>query len=532
MTNAALSLPSDLAAAHAMILAERAARLAAETKVDAVLADRRLLDIEIERLKLEIARLRRERFGQSAERSARIEQLELSLESLEETAAELEAAADLRAGAGDEGKTAPKRAKPARRPLPEHLPRLRVIEPAPSACPCCGGALHKLGEDVTETLERIPARWQVIQHVREKFACRSCESITQPPAPFHPIARGRAGANLLADVAFGKFGLHLPLHRQSAAFSREGVELDVSTLADWMGAVSAALRPLADAIAEYVRAGPRIHADDTTVPVLAKGKTKTGRLWAVVRDDRPFGGQAPPAAAYFYSPNRNGEHADAFLKDFTGILQADAFSGFGRLYDPARQPGAMTEAGCWAHGRRKFFEQADLKKAPIAIEAVKRIDALFAIEREINGHSPEARQAARHERSRSLVAELEAWLHQKRATLSAKSELGKAIDYMLKRWPAFALFLADGRVCLSNNAAERALRGVAVGRKNWTFAGSDAGGHRAAALYTLIETAKLNSVDPKAWLADVLQRLPDHPAKRVHELLPWNWQPAAPGNPT
>ncbi len=464
-----------------MILAERAARLAAETEAAAAKADRQTLDIEIERLKLEIARLRRERFGHSAERSARIEQLELSLEDLEETAAAVEVAADV----GTTEVRAFSRRKPARRPLPADLPRVRVVEPAPAACPCCGGALRKLGEDVTETLERIPARWYVIQHVREKFSCRACETITQPPAPFHPIARGRAGANLLAEVVLAKYGLHLPLHRQSAGFAREGVDLDVSTLADWVGAVSVALRPLVDAIAEHVRAGPRIHADDTPVPVLAKGRTKTGRLWTVVRDDRPFGGTAPPAAAYFYSPDRSGEHPQTFLKDFTGIMQADAFSGFGRLYVPGREGGPVIEAACWAHGRRKFYEMADLKKAPIAIEAVKRIDALFAIEREINGRSPEERLAIREVRSRPLVAELEAWLHQKRTTLSAKSQVAKAIDYMLKRWPAFTRFLEDGRVCLSNNAAERALRGIAVGRRNWTFAGSDAGGERAAALYSL-----------------------------------------------
>ncbi len=504
-----------------MIAAERAARLAAEQEAAEAKADRRILDIEIERLKLEIAKLRRDRFGRSAERSAHIEQLELRLEDLEETAAATEAAQ-----APVEEAVAVQKAllrKPARRPLPDHLPRLRVVEPVPAACPCCGGALHKLGEDVTETLERIPARWLVVAHVREKFSCRSCEKITQPPAPFHPISRGRAGPNLLAEVAFSKFGLHLPLHRQSASFAREGVDLDVSTLADWMGAVTVALQPLALAIADHARAGPRIHTDDTPVPVLAKGKTKTGRLWTVVRDDRPFGASDPPAAAYFYSPDRNGEHAESFLAAFKGIMQADAYSGFGRLYDPARKAGLIAEAACWAHGRRKFFELADLKKAPLAIEAVKRINALFAIEREINGLPPEERLALRTKRSHPLVSDLETWLHTKRAGLSAKSEMARAIDYMLKRWEAFTLFLKDGRVCLSNNAAERAVRGIAVGRKNWTFAGSDAGGHRAAAMYTLIETCKLNGIDPHAWLADVLKRLPGHPAKRIHELLPWNW---------
>jgi len=506
-TTADIPLPSDLAAAHAMILAERAARLSAES-------DRRVLDIEIERLKLEIARLKRERYGQSAERSARIEQLELSLEDLEETAAACEAAVEI-----TEAQPQPRR-KPARRPLPDHLPRVRVVEPVPSACPCCGGELSKLGEDVTETLERIPAQWRVIQHVREKFSCRSCQTITQPPAPFHAIARGRAGAGLLADVVFNKFGLHLPLHRQSERFACEGVEIDVSTLADWVGAVSVTLRPLVAAIADHARAGPRVHVDDTPVPVLAKGKTKTGRLWTMVRDDRPFGGNDPPAAAYAYSPDRGGEHAETLLGGFAGIMQADAFAGFNRLYEK----GAVVEAACWAHGRRKFYELAQLKKAPIAIEAVARMDALFAIERDIAGLPTDQRLAARAERSRPLVDDLAAWLHHKRAGLSGKSDTAKAMDYLLKRWPAFTLFLTDGRVDLSNNAAERALRGIAVGRRNWTFAGSDAGGRRAAALYTLIETCKMNGVDPRAWLADVLDRLPGHPARRIDELLPWNWK--------
>jgi len=286
-----------------------------------------------------------------------------------------------------------------------------------------------------------------------------------------------------------------------------------------------ALKPLVAAITDHARAGPRLHVDDTPVPVLAKGKTRTGRLWTMVRDDRPFGGNDLPAAAYFYSPDRSGEHAEAFLTGYAGIMQADAFSGFNRLYDPAREGGTISEAACWAHGRRKFYELAELKKAPIAIEAVARIDALFAVERDIAGLAPDKRLAARAERSRPLVDDLAAWLHQKRTGLSGKADTAKAIDYLLKRWPAFTRFLGDGRVDLSNNTAERALRGIAVGRRNWTFAGSDAGGRRAAALYTLIETAKLNDVDPRAWRrADVLARLPGHPAKRIAELLPWNWK--------
>jgi transposase len=516
VTNTADELPSDLAAAHAMILAERAAR-----REEANL--RLVLDIEIERLRLEIARLRRERFGPSSERSARLEQLELKLEDLEETAAEASAQAT------DQPDASAVRAlthrRPARRPLPEHLPRHRLVHPGPAACPCCGGArFSKLGEDVTESLERLPASWYVIQHVREKFSCRACETISQAPAPFHPISRGRAGPNLLAEVVFGKFGLHLPLHRQSERFAREGVPLEVSTLADWVGAVTVALGPLIAAIEQHVRSAARLHLDDTPVPVLAKGKTRTGRLWTAVRDDCPFGGRDPPAAAYFYSPDRSGEHAERFLDGFTGIVQADAFAGFGRLYEAGQGRMPMCEAGCWAHGRRKFFELADLQKAPLAIEAMARIDAIFAIEREINGLSCEERLTVRAERVRPLVTDLESWLRASRAKLSSKAPLAKAIDYLLKRWPAFTRFLEDGRICLTNNAAERALRGIAVGRRNWTFAGSDAGGRRAAAMYTLIETCRLNAVDPRAWLADVLARLPGHPVQRVHELLPWNWK--------
>lgn len=502
-----------------MILAERQARQAAET---AGAAARLALGIEIERLKLEIARLRRERFGASSERSARIEQLELRLEDLEEAAGEAAAPDDPIAVAGFA------RHKPARRPLPEHLPRHRIVHPGPQACPCCGGtALRKLGEDITETLERIPASWRVIQYVRERFSCRACEAIAQEPAPFHPISRGRAGPELLAEIVFGKFGLHLPLHRQSERFGREGVPIEVSTLADWVGAVAAALAPLVRLIEAHVRAGHRIHLDDTPVPVLARGKTRTGRLWTAIRDDRPFGGPDPPAAAYFYSPDRAGTHAESWLDGYAGTIQADAFSGFGRLYMQHRKPGALIEAACWSHARRKFFELAELQKAPVAIEAVARIDAIFAIERDINGHTPEDRRAARAERSRVLVEALGIWLRASRAKLSPKLKTAVAIDYMLKRWPAFTRFLDDGRVCLSNNAAERALRGIAVGRRNWTFAGSDAGGGRAAALYTLIETAKLNGVDPRAWLADVLARLPGHPAPRAADLLPWNWMISA-----
>lgn len=509
-----------------MIIAQRESLVLAEAKAAAAESVAKSRALEIEQLKYQIAKLKHERYGQSSERSAALEQLELKLSELEEDASEAEAAAQIAVGRAKVEVKSFERRKPARRPLPEHLPRERIVYPSPAACPCCGGALHKIGEDLTETLERIPSRWKVIQHVREKFSCRSCESITQPPAPSHPIERGRAGPLLLAHVLFAKYCLHLPLNRQSTAYGREGIDLSVSTLADWVGACAAALMPIVELVRAHVFAAERIHADDTTVPVLAAGKTRTGRLWTYVRDDQPFGGQDPPAAAFFYSPDRGGEHPQAHLVNYTGLMQADAYSGFNRLYEPSRKGGSIVEAACWAHARRKYFELARLNKAPIAIEAVQRIDALFAIERDIKGMKPDQRVAVRTERSKPLVVELEAWLRAQRAKLSSKSDTAKAIHYSLKRWPALTRFLDDGRLCMTNNAAERSLRCVAVGRHNWTFAGSDEGGRRAAAMYTLIETAKLNDADPQAWLADLLARLPDHPAKRINELLPWKWRPA------
>jgi transposase len=510
-----------------MILAQREALIVAQAKAENAEAEARHRALLIEQMKFTIAKLKHERFGQSSERSAVLEQLELQLADMEEDAAQAEAKAQLAAAATADAQikvAAFERRKPARRPLPEHLPRERVVYPSPSTCPCCGGVLHKLGEDVTETLELIPRQWKVIQHVREKLSCRSCEAITQPPAPSHPIARGRAGPQLLAHILFAKYGLHLPLNRQSAVYAREGIELDVSTLADWVGAAAATLMPLLLLIRAHVFAAERIHADDTTVPVLAKGKTRTGRLWTYVRDDRPFGGRAPPAAVFFYSPDRGGEHPEQHLAGYAGLMQADAYAGFNRLYGAGRKGGPIIEVACWAHARRKFFDLARINQAPIAVEAVERIDALFTIEREINGLMPQERATVRNERSRPLLSALETWLREQRAKLSGQSETAKAIAYSLTRWVALARFIDDGRLCMSNNAAEREIRAVAMGRKNWTFAGSDEGGQRAAAIYTLIQTAKLNDVDPQAWLADVLARLQDHPARRIDELLPWNWK--------
>jgi transposase len=491
---------------------------------------------------LQIAKLTRALYGQHAERSVRlVDQMELAFEELESSATEDELAAE-RAAAKTTNVVAFTRKRPARQPFPEHLPRERVVEPGPQTCQCCGGTrLRKLGEDITETLEVIPRQWKVIQHVREKLTCRDCEKISQAPAPFHVIARGWAGPSLLAMILFEKYGQHQPLNRQAERYAREGVPLSLSTLADQVGACCAVLSPLIGRIEAHVFAAERLHGDDTTVPVLAKGKTDLARCWVYVRDDRPFGGRAPPAAMFFYSRDRSGEHPVRHLADYAGILQADAYGGYNKLYEADRRPGPITEAGCWVHARRPFFVLADIaanarRKAqgktaavisPLALEAVRRIDALFEIERSINGDSPERRRAARQELSAPLVTDLETWLREHRPKLSRGNDLAKAMDYVLKRWPAFTRFLDDGRVCLSNNAAERALRGIALGRKSWLFAGSDRGGQRAAAMYSLIVTAKMNDIDPQAWLADVLARIAEHPARDIDGLLPWNWQPSA-----
>ena len=508
-------LPDDVATLKAMLIASTARVATAEPRA----LD---LDAQIAHLKLMIAKMRRDTFGASSEHGAKlIDQMELQLGELVETVTEGKVASEIAAPVAP----APEQ-KPARRPQPSHLPRERIVHAADAACPCCGGQLRKLGEDVTETLELVPATWKVIQHVREKFSCRTCEKITQAPAPNHPIARGRAGPQLLAHVLFSKYRAHLPLNRQSDMYEAEGVHLDVSTLADWVGASAATLMPLVEEIEKHVLAAERIHADDTTVPVLAKNQCTIGRLWTDVRDDAPFGGQAAPAALFHYSPDRGRAHPERHLAAYSGLMQADAYSGYNGLYAEGRKPGRIVEAARWAHGRRKFFELAELQKAPVAIEAVRRIDKLFAIEREINGRPPDHRRSIRQERSKPLIEALEKWLREERRRLSSKSPVAKAIDYSLKRWLAFTRFLDDGRICMSNNAAERAVRGIAVGRRNWTFCGSDSGGRRAAAIYTLIETCALNDVDAKAWLADVLARIADHPAKRIADLLPWNWKAA------
>jgi transposase len=531
--------PSEIAVLRAALAAAEARAAAAEEELTQARAVVSASDAMIRHLQLQIAKLRREQFGHSAERHARlIEQLEMQLEDLETDLGQDRAKTD--ATVAKTTVAAFERRRPARKPFPEHLPRERVVVEAPAACTCCGSTrIVKMGEDITETLEVIPRQWKVIQTVREKFTCRECEKISQPPAPFHPTPRGWAGPNLLAMVLFEKFGQHQPLNRQAERYAKEGVEISLSTLADQVGACAVALQPIHDLIRTHVLGAERLHADDTTVPLMAKGGTRTARLWTYVRDDRPFAGGAPPAALYSFSTDRRMEHPTRHLAGWTGILQADAYGGYNGVYDAARKPAPVLSALCWSHARRKFFELADIKTtarkgrpiaediSPIALEAVKRIDAIFDVEREITGLTAEVRHEARQRLVRPMVEDLHDWMRAERARMSKHNPVAKAINYMLDedgRWAAFSRFLDDGHICLTNNAAERALRGVALGRKAWLFAGSSRGGDRAAFMYSLIVTAKMNDVDPQAWLADVLARLPDMTLSRLPELLPWNWQ--------
>ena len=493
-------------------------KLDPEELVALVLAQQEQLlsrDTEIEHLKLLIAKLRRAQFGRSSEKLDRqIEQLELRLEALEMDDAE-------NVAARPEAVVKKESAGSARRPLPAHLPReIRTHLPKQEACPDCGGELRKLGEDVSEVLERVPSHFLVLRHVRVKLTCKCCERIVQAEAPSRPIERSIAGPGLLAHVLVSKFSDHLPLYRQSEIYAREGVELDRSTLADWVGASGRLLAPLVEVLRRHVMSAEKLHADDTPVPVLAPGlgKTKTGRLWTYVRDDRPAGDETPPAVWFAYTPDRKGEHPKAHLSHFRGMLQADAYAGFERIYEA----GSIQEAACWAHVRRKFYDLQVAHKSPVAEEALRRIGELYAIEADIRGRKPEERRQVRNERSRPLLDSLKQWLEETLGKLSRKSDTSLAVRYALGRWEALMRYCDDGRLEIDNNAAERALRPVALGRKNYLFAGSDRGGESAAVIYSLIGTAKLNSVDPESYLRNVLSRIAEHPINRIEELLPWN----------
>jgi transposase len=464
---------------------------------------------EIEHLKLVIAKLKRLQFGRRSEKLDReIEQLELRLEELQASAAPAALVASQK----------PAAQVPVRRPLPEHLPRERVVHQPACTCPDCGAAMRQIGEDVSEVLDYVPARFRVIRHVRPKLACPACERIVQVEAPSRPIDRGLAGAGLLAHILVSKYADHLPLYRQAQIYAREGVELERSTMAEWVGGCFRLVDPLIEALARYVLSAGKLHADDTPVPVLdpGRGRTKTGRLWTYVRDDRPAGSKQAPAVLFRYAPDRRGERPRGHLAQFSGILQADAYAGFGHLYGERIQ-----EAACWAHARRPFYDLHQANASPIAAEALERIGALYAIESEIRGRPPDERAGIRQARAGPLLESLREWLRQTLLRVSKKSELAKAIGYVLTRWTALTRYRDDGRIEIDNNAAERALRAVALGRKNYLFCGSDAGGERAAAMYSLIGTAKLNGLDPEAYLRYVIERIADHPINRVEEFLPW-----------
>lgn len=489
MTDATDTLPNNLQALKALIATQRA---------------------EIERLKMMIAKLRRTQFGRSSEQlDAMIDQLQLGLEELHISQAELTPPIE----------PAP-RAVSRRKPLPEHLPREIHVHQPESQCSGCGGTLRYLDEDVAEMLEYVPARFKVIRHIRPKLVCSCCEHIAQASAPSRPIARGLAGPGLLAHVLVSKFVDHLPLYRQSEIYARVGVDLERSTLADWVGQSSQLLRPLINALERHVMSGHKVHADDTPIGVLSpgNGKTKTARLWTYVRDDRPAGYTTPSAVWFAYSPDRKGEHPRAHLKAFKGILQADGYAGFAQLY----ATGTIQEAACWAHARRKFYDVYKDLASPLAAEALQRIAVLYAIEGEIRGQPPDLRRTVRQSRASPLLEQLETWLNQTLAHVSKKSALGGAILYALNRWQALTCYCDDGRIEIDNNAAERALLAVALGRKNYLFIGSNAGGERAAAINSLLGSAKLNGLNPHAYLTYVPERIADHPINRVDELLPWN----------
>ncbi len=462
----------------------------------------------IEKLKAQIAVMRRHQFGSKSEH---LDQLELMLEEMEIKQAEDPAFEALPAAPKDQ---------PKRKPLPDHLPREDVVHAPEAECEECGKPMRVMGEDVREQLDYVPGRFVVIRHVRPKLSCRDCGTINQAPMPSMPIERGIPGPGLLAHVIVSKYADHLPLYRQSQIYGREDVDLDTSTMADWVGKSAALLDPLVEAIGHHVMGGDVLFTDDTPVPVLdpGRGKTKTGRLWAYVHDGRGYGSETPPSAYYRYSPDRKGERPRDHLSGYSGFLHADGYAGYDKLYGDR-----IKEVACMAHVRRKFFDIAESTASPIATEVLERIAGLYGIEKEIRGSPPDTRVAVRWERSKPLFDDLQAWLGATLPSLPGRSSLATAIRYAITRMKRMEPFFQDGRCELDNNTAERSMRCVAVGRKNYLFAGSDRGGERAAAAYTLIETAKLNGVDPQAWLTDVLTRIADHPINKIDEFLPWRF---------
>jgi len=510
-------LPAE--ALRALILAQHQQLISTADRLAATEEQLVSREREIEHLKLLLAKLHRMQFGRKSEKLQRqIDQLELRLEELESSRSQNESKPEATSVPASWPTSA---AKPARRALPDHLPReIRRQEPKETVCPQCQGELRKLGEDVSEVLEYVPASFRVIRHVRPKLSCTKCDCIVQAAATSRPIERGLAGPGLLAHVLVSKYADHLPLYRQSEIYARQGVELERSTMADWVGGSSRLLEPLVAALGGYVMAAGKLHADDTPVPVLfpGNGKTKTGRLWTYVRDDRPVGDGAAPAVWFAYSPDRKGEHPGRHLERFRGTLQADAYAGFNQLYEDGR----IRQAACWAHVRRHFYDLEQAHSSLVARETLVRIGALYAIEEKIRGKPPDQRRAVRQAQSKPLLDSLRQWFEATLGKLSRKSDTTAAIRYALSRWDALLRYIEDGQIEIDNSAAERSLRGVALGRKNYLFAGSDAGGERAAAMYSLIGSAKLNGLDPEAYLRNVLTRIADHPINRIDQLLPWN----------
>ena len=514
-------LPDDIAELKRLLLAKDVTLAAKDAELTAARNGLIVSSLQIEKLKAQIARLKRQAFGATSERLTReIEQLEFALEEAEATRAEAAVAPSSTEAPQPDAVN-----KKPRRNLPAELPRAEIVHEPPKPCDC-NATQRKVGEDITEILEYTPGRFEVVRHVRPVTSCAKCEAMAQAPMPVLPIPRGMAGPSFLAHIAIAKYCDHLPLCRQAEIYARAGIDIDRGLLADWVGRMAWLLKPLAELIAAHAMAGEVIHADDTPVPVLApgNGKTKTGRLWVYLRDERPHAGPAPPAVIYRYTPDRKGERCREHLRPFSGSMHADGYAGFAELYevDGTGEP-RVVEVACWAHARRKFYDVHKANGSDIARQALEKIGALFDIERPIAGHSPEHRSSVRQSLAKPKLDEMAKWLDAKLKLISGKSELAGAIRYARSRWQALTRYCDDGRLEISNNAAENAIRPVALGRKNWLFAGSDSGGERAAVFYTLIRTAKLNGLEPEAYLRDVLTRIGEHPINRVDDLLPWVW---------
>jgi transposase len=499
-----------MAALKALLLAERgtAAKLAGQN----------------EQLRAIVKQLQRALFGRRSEKAPHPDQLQLALEDIEQAIAAAEAETEQADATLQASRSQQRRVN--RGVLPRHLPREEVVvEPESTTCPCCGGALHRIGEDVAERLDIIPAQFRVIVTRRPKYGCRACENaVVQAPAPARLIEGGLPTETMIAHVLVGKYADHLPLYRQSQIYARQGIELDRSTLADWVGRAAAELQPIHERLFEHLKHSPKLFMDETRAPVLdpGRGRTKTGYLWAIARDDRPWGGADPPAVVYRYAPGRGAEHAIRPLAGFNGILQVDGYAAYKALADPARDGGPVTLAYCWSHVRRRFYEIAQGGNAPIAEEALRRIATLYRIETMIRGRAPEQRRSLRQDQSKPVVDDLRTWLNAQLAKVSGRSRIAEAIRYALKLWAGLTVFLDDGRVEIDTNVVERTIRPIALNRKNALFAGSDQGGVHWGVIASLIETAKLNAVDPQAYLADVLTRLVKrHPASQIDRLMPW-----------